>query len=188
MKGEQLVVNDREWVADAVQHWTDSGPSDRPAALSVLFYDLEDHDQWVGNIWSPFDLTDLSRDRLHALFRNADTRSWRDSAGRYWWIRNVPPGTVGPGDSDARSTDGVLSFHARDSAGDMFSRVVAEVPPIGLLRDEELERLLPDDARRDPVRAPPDAELRPPRATGPVVEPPSPSSLTSRGRCGWRSR
>lgn len=102
MTGVQLVVNDREWLADAVQYGPDSGRSGGPATIDVLFYDLEDHDQWVGNFWSPFGLADLSRDRLHALFRNADTRSWRDSTGRYWWIRNVRPGTVGSRDTDAR--------------------------------------------------------------------------------------
>lgn len=177
MNGEPLVVNDREWRVDAVQHWPNSGLSDRPAGLDVLFYDLEDRDQWVGHFWSPFDLTELSRDRLHALFRNADIRSWRDSTGRYWWIRHFRSGAVGPRDSGARLPDGILSFHGRDSSGEVFSRVVAELPPIGLFSDEELERLVSGDARREPVRAPSDHGLRPPRATDPVLESGSPSSL-----------
>lgn len=157
MEGEQLVANDREWLADVVQHWPDGGPADRPTALDVLFYDLEDHDQWVGNFWIPFDSADLSRDRLHTLFRDGDTRSWRDSEGRYWWIRNFRPGALGPrGDGD-RLPDGILSFHSRDSSGAVVSRIVAELPPVGLLGDEELERLLSGDASREAVRMPPDA-------------------------------
>ena len=157
MNGEQLVINDREWLADIVQHWPDGGPPDRPMALDVLFYDLQDHDQWVGNFWIPFDKAHLSRDRLHTLFRDADTRSWRDSSGRYWWIRNFRPGAVGSrdnGDGD-RLPDGILSFHRRDPSGSaVFSRVVAELPPVGQLSDEELERLLSGDTRREAVRSP----------------------------------
>lgn len=155
MNEDRLVIGDGEWRAEIVQHWPDGGASARPTALDVLFYDLEDHDQWVGNFWIPFDATGLSRDRLRTLFRDADTRSWRDSRGRYWWIRNFRPGTVGPCDSGDLLPDGILSFHGRDSSGAVLSRIVAELPPIGRLRDDELERLLSGASSRGSVRPPP---------------------------------
>lgn len=151
MQGEKLVVNDRKWLTDIVQHWPDGGPSDRPTALDVLFYDPEDHDQWVGNFWIPFDTADLSRDRGHTLFRDADTRSWRDREGRYWWIRNYRPGAAGPRESGDRLPDGILSFQRMDSDGTVTSRVVAELPPVGHLSDDELESFLPGDTGRETV-------------------------------------
>lgn len=161
MNGDRLVVGDREWRAEIARHWPDGGAPDRPTALDVLFYDLEDHDQWVGNFWIPFDALDFSRNRLRTLFRGADTRSWRDSEGRYWWIRNFRSGSVGPCDSGARLPDGILSFHGRDSSGAVLSRIVAELPPIGRLRDEELERLLSGESNRASVRPPPGTRSAP---------------------------
>lgn len=153
MNADRLVIDDREWLAEVVQHWPDGGPSDRPAALDVLFYDLEDHDQWVGNAWVPYDAADLSRDGLRRLFREADARSWRDSSDRYWRIRVFRPGTLGPRHTGDRPPDGIVSFHPRDSSGSAaFSRVVAELPPIGLLSDDELERLQSIDAGDEAAR------------------------------------
>lgn len=155
MNGDRLVIDGREWHSEVVEHWPAGGPSDRPTALDVLFYDLEDFDQWVGNFWIPYEMADLSRERLRTLFRAADTRSWRDSEGLYWWIRNFRPGTLGLHDSSARLPDGILSFHRRDSSGAVLSRIVAELPPIGNLGDEELQRLISGDAGRESTRTPP---------------------------------
>lgn len=154
MNGDRMTIDGAEWHSEVVQHWPAGGPSDRPTALDVLFYDPEDHEQWVGNFWIPYEMADLSRERLRALFRDADTRSWRDSEGRYWWIRKFRPETLGPGESNTRLPDGVLSFHRRDSSGAVFSRIVAELPPIGSLSDEELQRLISGDAGRESTRTP----------------------------------
>ena len=150
MNGDRLVVNDREWLADVVQHWPPGGPGDRPAALDVRFHDPGDHYQWVGSAWLPYDDVDLSEDGLQRLFREADERSWRDPEGAYWRVRSFRPGTLGANGDGDRLPDGLVSFHRREKAGsDAVSQVVAELPPIGLLADEELERLRTRAARRD---------------------------------------
>ena len=158
MNGDRLKVNGEEWLTEIVQHWPPDGPEDRPAALDVFFHDPGDRDQWVGNSWIPYDDADLSEDGLRQLFRDADERSWRDPNGAYWRVRVFRPGTLGArGDGD-RLPDGIVSFHqADDSDSEPTSRIVAELPPVGLLGDGELENLLSGDASRETVRVPSDA-------------------------------
>lgn len=149
MNGDRLVVNETEWFTEIVQHWPPNGPADRPTALDVFFHDPADREQWVGNSWIPYDDAELSEDGMRRLFRDADARSWRGPDGAYWRVRIFRPGTLSPrGDGD-RLPDGIISFHPTEaSTAGPISRVVAELPPIGLLDDEDLERLLAGEARR----------------------------------------
>ena len=148
MNGDRLKVNGEEWLTEIVQHWPPEGPEDRPAAVDVFFHDPGDRDQWVGNSWVPYDEADLSEEGMHRLFRGAGERSWRGPEGAYWRVRIFRPGSLGPRGDDDRLPDGIISFHRRDSAtAEPISKVVAELPPIGLLGDDDLERLLADAAR-----------------------------------------
>lgn len=155
MNGDRLTVNGEEWLTEIVQHWPPDGPEDHPAALDVLFYDPADRNQWVGNSWIPYGDADLSEDGMRRLFREADERSWRGPEGAYWRIRIFRPGTPGPHDNGDPLPDGFVSFRrSGSSTSEPISTVVAELPPIGLLGDGELERLLVGAARREPPVAP----------------------------------
>lgn len=151
MTGERLAVNGTEWLTEIVEHWPPGGPDDRPMAYDVFFYDPEDRNQWVGNPWVPADLADLSEEGLGRLFREASVRSWRDARGMYWRIRVFRPGTIGS-NGDGGRTDGVVAFAPRDaSESRTFTRVSAELPPVGEMGAEELERLVPRSDARTPL-------------------------------------
>lgn len=150
MTGDVLVIDDREWLTEIVEHWPPGGPSDRPTAYDVIFYDPEDWQCWVANSRVPAEAADLSEQGLYRLFRDATVRTWRDAAGVYWRIRAFRAGASGAGgDGEGVEHDGdglsgvILSFHPRQSSGSrMLTRSVGELPPIGRLGDERLERLI----------------------------------------------
>ena len=158
MRDNRLVVNDREWRTEILQHWPPDGPGDRPTALDVRFHDPGDHGQWVSKSWIPYHEADLSDEGLQRLFRDADERSWRDPEGACWRVRVFRPGTLGRNGDGARVPDGIVSFHRReDEDSEARSQVVAELPPIGLLADDDLERLLARAARSEVGTTPADA-------------------------------
>jgi len=161
MNGDRLVVKDVEWLAEVVEHWPPGGPDDRPTAVDLLFYDPDDRRQWVGNCCIPYTAADLSEEGLHRLFSEADARSWRDREGAYWRIQTFSPGSPGAGGDGDLLPDGILSFHKRNASDSRsISKVVTELPPVGLLSDEDLQQFLSAAAPRDTAAAPRDTARR----------------------------
>lgn len=152
MTGRAVAINGEDWLADVVEHWPPGGPDDRPLAYDVFFYDPGDRHQWIGHPWVRADAADLSTEGLRRLARGATLRSWRDARGTYWRIRLFRAGTVGPGGNGVRMPDGLIAFAPRDaSEGRICTRMFAELPPLGELGDEELERLTPQPDARTPL-------------------------------------
>lgn len=144
MSGDRLTVDGSEWLVDITEHWPPGGPEDRPAALDVRFYDPGDRQQWVSNSWIPFPSADLSDDGLYQLFLEADTRAWRDAHGECWRIRIVRAGDLQVDGTGGLYSDGIVTFEPRDPARSRtFRSVVAELPPVGCLGNDQIERLLP---------------------------------------------
>lgn len=155
MNGDRLTVDGQEWVTEIVQHWPQGGPEDRPAALDVLFHDPADRDQWVGNSWIPYGEADLSEGGLRRLFREADERLWRGPEGAYWRVRTFRPESADERSDGDRLPDGIISFHrVGSSTPEPISKIVAELPPVGLLGDGDLERLLVGATRRQAAPTP----------------------------------
>lgn len=144
MNGDRLTVDGNDWLVDVVERWPPGGAEDRPTALDLHFYAPGDPEQWVSNSWIPFSSADLSEDGLCQLFLEADTRSWRDPEGACWEIRIVRAGDLEVDGIGGLYSDGIITFEPADPARSRTVRsVVAELPPVGCLGDDQIERLLP---------------------------------------------
>lgn len=143
MIGRRFVTDGKDWHVDVVQHWPPGGPDDRPLAYDVFFYDPADPNRWVGNPWVPAEAADLSDPGPGRLFREATLRTWRDTNGRYWRIRVVRTGAVGF-DREELLPDVFVTFASKDASRPRrVIRGLAEMRPVGMMDDDELERLLP---------------------------------------------